>query len=166
MRNVHAHEIIHCVGFSIPAIPNSPSLTRITVFPTNLGGGGVSPTSHEVSVAITTLPVLTSTRTTNPPHNVIISEVSPDSVDDVDDTIDFAGNSGDGSASSSSIVGAGPNRSAGVFLARQNSDGAASVQHAILRQTSVDGTMTTGAQSAPSTLAKVKPEQKTGEVYV
>lgn len=165
-------------GFSILAIPNSPSLTRITVFPTNMsaGGGNMSPTSHEVSVAITSLPVVTNTRTTNPAHNVIISEVTPDSVDDVDDTIDFAGPiggiaAGDGSTSSSSTIGggAGPLRAAGAFLTRQNSDGAASVQHAILRQTSTENSASTaaaGAQSAPSTLAKVKPEQKTGEVYV
>lgn len=131
----HHPAITPSVGFSV-AIPNSPSLTRITVFPTS-SNGGMSPTSHEVSVAITTLPVVTS-RSNNPSHNVIISEVSPDSVGDVDDTIDFGRPS--------------------AYLQRQNSDGASSVQHATLRQSGAHDS----SASAPSTLAKAK----TGEVYV
>lgn len=135
------------VGFSV-AIPNSPSLTRITVFPTRSASGSQSPASHEVSVAITTLPVVTSRSSQNPSHNVVITEVQPDSVDDLDDTIDDFGRP-------SSI---------GAFLARQNSDGASSVQHATLRQMMPAGGDATS--SAPSTLAKAKTEPKTGEVYV
>lgn len=145
--NDHTHAI---VGFSV-AIPNSPAQTRITVFPTRTVSGSQSPASHEVSVAITTLPVVTSRSSQNPSHNVIITEVQPDSVDDVDDTIDDFG------------------RPAGIgaFLARQNSDGASSVQHATLRQMlpAVGGDAAL-ASSAPSTLAKAKTEPKTGEVYV
>lgn len=101
-------------------------------------------------MAITTLPVVTSRSSQNPSHNVIITEVMPDSVDDVDDTIDDFGRP--------SAVGA--------FLARQNSDGASSVQHARLRQMQPAGGDAALTSSAPSTLAKAKPEPKTGEVYV
>lgn len=120
-------------------MPNSPSLTRITVFPTSLNGN-LAPASHEVSVAI--LPVVASRKAAqSSQHNVIITELASDTGDD---EIDF-------------------NRLS--MLNRQNSEGSSSVQHAVLRQqtSTNDAAIST---SAPSTLSKVKPEQKTGEVYV
>lgn len=121
------------------AMPNSPSLTRITVFPTS-HNGSKSPSSHEVSVAI--IPTISRM----PPqssqqHNVIITELASDTGDD---DVDF-------------------NRLS--MLNRQNSEGASSVQHAVLRQQSPTNEAAIST-SAPSTLSKAKPEQKTGEVYV
>lgn len=118
-------------------MPNSPSLTRITVFPTSHNGSR-SPSSHEVSVAI--LPGISRMAPqSSKQHNVIITELASE-----EDEVDF-------------------NRLS--MLNRQNSEGASSVQHAVLRQQTPTNEAAIST-SAPSTLSKAKPEQKTGEVYV
>lgn len=120
-------------------MPNSPSLTRLTVFPTS-HSGSKSPASHEVSVAI--MPSISRLATpSNQHHNVIITELASETGDD---EVDF-------------------NRLS--MLNRQNSEGASSVQHAVLRQQTPTSEAAIST-SAPSTLSKTKPEPKTGEVYV
>lgn len=117
-------------------MPNSPSSTRITVFPTS-HNGGISPAAHEVSVAITTVPIINRTAhisTHQSNNNVIITELADDSIDEVD---------------------------CDRFVSRQNST--ASVGRSY-RSTPIRPADTSA--SAPSTLTKSKPEQKTGEVYV
>lgn len=119
-------------------MPNSPSLTRITVFPTS-HNGSKTPASHEVSVAI--MPTISRMAPQSSQHNVIITELASETGDD---DVDF-------------------NRLS--MLNRQNSEGASSVQHAVLRQQTHTNEAAIST-SAPSTLSKAKPEQKTGEVYV
>lgn len=126
-------------------MPNSPSLTRITVFPSS-HSGSVSPAAHEVSVAITTVPVIsnrppTAQTTTLQSHNVIISEVADESIAEADE-VDFS------------------NRT--TRLSRKNSTVSESADiSSPHRHASQDVSL-----SAPSTLTKSKPEPKTGEVYV
>lgn len=120
-------------------MPNSPSMTRLTVFPTSHNGSQAPAASHEVSVAI--LPTISRLPPQSKQHNVIITELVSETGDD---DVDF-------------------NRLS--MLNRQNSEGASSVQHAVLRQQTPTNEAAIST-SAPSTLSKAKPEQKTGEVYV
>lgn len=126
-------------------MPHSPSLTRITVFPSS-HSGNVSPAAHEVSVAITTVPVISNRpplaqTTTHQSHNVIISEVADESIPEADE-VDFS------------------NRS--IRLSRQNSTVSESVDSSSHQRHAPQDV----SLSAPSTLTKSKPEPKTGEVYV
>lgn len=133
-------------------MPNSPSLRRITAFPTTTAtSGNSSPAAHEVSVAIATVPVIQNRPTsysvaptlTHQSHNVIISEVSEEA-----DEVDF--------------------KPLKVKLSRQNS----TVSEHIGGSASTSSTTSSSQRppdtstSAPSTLTKAKTEAKTGEVYV
>ncbi|KAG4076584.1 hypothetical protein HA402_001871 [Bradysia odoriphaga] len=129
---------------SFAEITNTPSMMRVTLFPkvTN----GTSP-SHEVSVSIQTMPVNSSPST---PSNVIITEIPSDTMDDEVDGI-----RGRPLSRQSSSLSAAPH----VGRMRTISDAS--------NKSPVPGRQNVlGNSSAPSTLKKSTPEQKTGEVYV
>lgn len=121
---------------------NTPSMMRVTLFPT--ATNGTSP-SHEVSVSIQTVPLSSST-----PSNVVITEIPSDTIDDEVDAIK------------------------GRPLSRQSSSLSAAPHIGRVRTTSDSSNKSPVAgrqnllrnSSAPSTLKKTSPEQKTGEVYV
>lgn len=137
-------------GGGFATITNTPSMMRVTLFPTVTNG--TSP-SHEVSVSIQNMSLNPSN---SPPSNVIITEMPPDTViDEVDTT-------------------------KGHPLSRQSSSLSATVPHVHstyrMRTASESSNKSPlsghqslgnlGNSSAPSTLKKTNSEQKTGEVYV
>lgn len=123
-------------------ITNTPSMMRVTLFPkvTN----GTSP-SHEVSVSIQTMPINTST-----PSSVVITEIPSESVDDEVDGI-----RGRPLSRQSSSLSAAPN------IGRQRTMSDSSNKSPVPGRLNLLGNL-----SAPSTLKKSSPEEKTGEVYV
>lgn len=127
-------------------------MTRIiTVLPSNHSiTTGAQPATHEVSVAITTIPV-----TPTPSTNVVITEVT----DSNDEEMDFGGivmNNGTKLSRQNSTA------SAVEFFSGGSSASSGSVSNVKNKKTPNMLTVS----SAPSTLVKQKPEAKTGEVYV
>lgn len=124
---------------------NTPSMMRVTLFPTVTNG--TSP-SHEVSVSIQTVP-LHSTLTT--PTNVVITELpASESMDDEVDAI-----KGRPLSRQSSSLSAAPHIGRERTISDSSNKSPVVGRQNLLRNS-----------SAPSTLQKTSPEQKTGEVYV
>lgn len=142
-RSVVIPTVTSSGGFA--EITNTPSMMRVTLFPkvTN----GTSP-SHEVSVSIQTMPIPTTSPAT--PTNVVITEIPSDTMEDEVDGI-----RGRPLSRQSSSLSAAPH----VGRMRTISD-ASNKSPVPGRQNNL------GNASAPSTLKKSTPEQKTGEVYV
>lgn len=143
-------ELARSVGYptvtsgSFAEITNTPSMMRVTLFPKV--ANGTSP-SHEVSVSIQTMPINNSPPTSS---NVVITEIPPEMIDDEVDAV-----RGRPLSRQSSSLSAAPQ----VGRVRTISD-ASNKSPLTGRQNML------GISSAPSTLKKSSPEQKTGEVYV
>lgn len=127
-------------------------MTRIiTVLPsTHSMTTGAQPATHEVSVAITTIPV-----TPTPSTNVVITEVT----DSNDEEMDF---SGIVMSNGSKLSRQNSTASAVEFFSGASSGSGGSVNNVKSKKTP----NMLAVSSAPSTLVKQKPEAKTGEVYV
>lgn len=144
-RSVVIPTVTSSGGFA--EITNTPSMMRVTLFP-NVSNG-TSP-SHEVSVSIQTMPLNATPSTASSPSNVIITEIPSESMDDEVDAI-----RGRPLSRQSSSLSAAPH--IGRVRTISDSSNRSPVPH---RQNLL------GISSAPSTLKKANPEEKTGEVYV
>lgn len=126
-------------------ITNTPSMMRVTLFPKV--ANGTSP-SHEVSVSIQGMPLISPSPSAS---NVIITEIPSDSI--IDDEVDAI--KGRPLSRQSSSLSAAP------YVGRARTISDSSNKSPVPGRDNLLGNL-----SAPSTLKKTNPEQKTGEVYV